>query len=348
MVHANEERELSLLRRGLGTLWLVDAALQAQPRLFGNGMVRGIMGPALVGQPPWLEHVLRIGIHLWGLTPVGLNLGAVLIQLGIGLFLWSGRSRWDRLVLAGSAAWILGVWVVGEGLGGILLPGPSLLTGAPGSALLYLVPTGLLLGQALRTDPCQVRPSGSEGSAAPTTTVVLRLCLSAVFVLGAVWQGTGKFWQATALARVGRSSLSVPQPLWLADSLRVAAHTLSSGGAGADVTVNLGLVALFLALAVWWLRPNRSQARLFLTLGTLALLWWFGMDLGVFGGVATDPNTPPILGLWALAATLTATPALPALRGRALRPWPPAARLESVAGVVPGPVQVAAQSTGSK
>lgn len=50
--------------------------------------------------------------------------------------------RTARLALAGSIAWALGVWYLGEGLSGLAGGQASLITGAPGSALLLAVLAG--------------------------------------------------------------------------------------------------------------------------------------------------------------------------------------------------------------
>ena len=58
-----------------------------------------------------------------------------LIQLFIGVGLLFRRTV--RPALAVSFAWVLGVWVIGEGLGMLLTGTATALTGAPGSVLLY-------------------------------------------------------------------------------------------------------------------------------------------------------------------------------------------------------------------
>ena len=61
------------------------------------------------------------------------------LQVAIGVGLIWGRGRtvdWARGI---SVLWALGVWTIGEGVGGMFMGGTSLLTGAPGAALLYAV-----------------------------------------------------------------------------------------------------------------------------------------------------------------------------------------------------------------
>ncbi len=65
-----------------------------------------------------------------------------LIELAIGAGLIGASSlRATRVVCAASIAWGLGVWLVGEGAGGLLTLHAALSTGAPGAALIYCVLT---------------------------------------------------------------------------------------------------------------------------------------------------------------------------------------------------------------
>src|SRR5271154_4454993 len=119
----------------LGLFWILDAALQFQPFMFGRGFVdTNILGSAS-GQPfvlaDFITHIgnfLSPDIAVW-------NTFFALIQLFIGVgLLFKGTVR---TALAVSFAWVLGVWVIGEGLGMLLTGSATALTGAPGSVLLY-------------------------------------------------------------------------------------------------------------------------------------------------------------------------------------------------------------------
>ena len=68
--------------------------------------------------------------------PVLANGAFALIQIALGLGILS--RRFSRVALGASIVWALSVWFVGEGIGG-LGAGATLLTGAPGAALLYAV-----------------------------------------------------------------------------------------------------------------------------------------------------------------------------------------------------------------
>jgi hypothetical protein len=76
---------------------------------------------------------VRIVLH----QPVIIDAAFGLIQLALGAGILYARTA--RRALAVSVAWALMVWYLGEGLGGLLGGSSSLLTGAPGAALLYAV-----------------------------------------------------------------------------------------------------------------------------------------------------------------------------------------------------------------
>ena len=59
----------------------------------------------------------------------------VQLLIGIGFLV----PRTPRAAVVASVAWAGGVWFLGEGLGGLAGSSASMLTGAPGAALLYAV-----------------------------------------------------------------------------------------------------------------------------------------------------------------------------------------------------------------
>src|SRR5260370_40410349 len=75
--------------------------------------------------------------RLLTMHPVIWNALFASLQVVIGIGLMWGRSA--ALARCVSIVWALGVWVVGEGVGALFMPGTSALNGAPGAALLYAV-----------------------------------------------------------------------------------------------------------------------------------------------------------------------------------------------------------------
>jgi len=132
-------RRCSVGRRGLqvalGVLWLLDGALQLQPALVTDRFAREVLAPAATGQPGWVSWPVLHAAQWIGAHAVVAGLSFAVVQLAIGAGLLVRRTVRPALVL--SVAWALGVWIVGEGLGGIAGGTASLVTGAPGAALLY-------------------------------------------------------------------------------------------------------------------------------------------------------------------------------------------------------------------
>jgi hypothetical protein len=123
------------LQVALGLLWLLDGALQLQPFMLGTGFATQVIAPAAAGQPAFVAVPIHWEVSLIAAHPLAWDVPFAAVQLLIGLGLLVPRTT--RLALAVSVPWSLGVWFFGEGLSGLASGHPSLLTGAPGSVLLY-------------------------------------------------------------------------------------------------------------------------------------------------------------------------------------------------------------------
>jgi hypothetical protein len=141
------------LQIALGLLWFLDGALQLQPFMLGPGFARQILAPNAAGQPELVAAPILWAVRLIGAHPVAWDVpfAAVQLLLGVGLLV----PRTARRALAASIPWALGVWFFGEGLAGIAGGHASLLTGAPGAALLY----GVLALAAWPTRDASQRPA---------------------------------------------------------------------------------------------------------------------------------------------------------------------------------------------
>ncbi len=125
------------LQLALGLVWLLDAALQFQPFMFTRGFVTRVIDPAAMGSPGVISRSVMGTGQLVLTHPALFNAAFATIQLALAAgLLW---RRTTRLALAGTIVWALGVWWLGEGLGGLLTGTASPVTGAPGAALLYVV-----------------------------------------------------------------------------------------------------------------------------------------------------------------------------------------------------------------
>jgi len=171
----------------LGLLWLLDGGLQFQSFMFGRAFVTTYILPNASGQPAviaWvitnIGHFLEPHIAVW-------NTFFALIQVGIGAGLLYRRTVRPALLV--SFFWVLGVWVLGEGLGIILTGSASALTGAPGSVLMYGLiglmawPRGTQKGRDDPTLAGMVSAPAGRGLGGPMTPL-------------AVWAG---FWALAAV-----------------------------------------------------------------------------------------------------------------------------------------------------
>jgi hypothetical protein len=128
------------LQVALGLLWLLDGALQAQAYMFTRGFATQVIAGAGQGQPGFVSAPIHWASTIIAAHPVVWNVPFAGFQLLLGVGLLVPRTA--RVTLAASIAWALGVWYLGEGLGGLASGHASLITGAPGSALRGYPPGG--------------------------------------------------------------------------------------------------------------------------------------------------------------------------------------------------------------
>jgi cytochrome oxidase Cu insertion factor (SCO1/SenC/PrrC family) len=299
---AGESRGRWLLRTGFGTIWILDGILQAQPKM-AAGLPALVIQPTAASSPSWVQHLVNWGATVWSYHPIQAGAASVWIQIGIGGWLiTASRGRWSRLAGLASVAWGLVVWVFGESFGGILAPGLSWLTGAPGAVVLYVVAGALI-----------ALPESSWHS--PRLGRLLLGGLGLFFIGMAVlqaWPGRGS-WQGTAHGQPGRmaamvqSMASTPQPHVLSALLA----RFGSFAAGHGFTVNLVVVIVVAALGAAFLtgRPRLVRYAMWFGVAFCLAVWVLFQDLGFLGGVGTDPNSMiPIIVLF-VAGYLAIKPA---------------------------------------
>lgn len=268
------------LRVSLAALWLLDGALQCQPFMFSRDFARRVLLPASQGQPTILAGPLHLVVALVSSSPALVNTGAVIIQIFLGLGLLSRRLT--RVALGASLAWALSVWVVGEGLGGITT-GATILSGAPGAALLYAVIAILAW------------PIGTAHDDDSPSWLALPVW-STLWLVGAGLQLVGANNSATSLSVMLRSAQS-GSPQWIAGIDRhLAALPLPSWSAAV-------VVALDVLVSMWALVPGWTR-QLSLVIGAVIAMtgWLLFQGLGdLTSGRSTDLNTGPLIVLLALA-----------------------------------------------
>jgi cytochrome oxidase Cu insertion factor (SCO1/SenC/PrrC family) len=301
-----EPRARRLLRIGFGALWLFDGILQAQPQMAG-GLPSQVMEPAASTSPGWVQHLVNWAGTIWSYHPVQAGAASVWIQAGIGMWLIFGVRGWpSRLAGLASVAWGLIVWVFAEAFGGIFAPGLTVLFGAPGAVLIYVVAGALI---ALPERVWQTQRTGR-----------LILAGAGVFFAGMAllqaWPGRG-FWQGKiggqpgTLAGMVQSMAGTPQPHALESIVSSFGDFTAAHGFGVNLVAVLALGALGAAFCVSALRGDVRLARIAVIAGAVLCLadWVLIEDFGFLGGVGTDPNSMVPLILLFTSGYLALTPA---------------------------------------
>ena len=291
-------------RRGiqlaLGLLWILDGLLQFQPGMFSRRFATQVIAPAGAGQPGFISgpvgEMARIIVH----QPAAADLGFGLLQLSLGVGILHARTvRW---ALRASVAWALAVWYLGEGLGGLFGPGASLPTGAPGAALLYAV-IALLVSQ--RHD----RQAGAAQRPAPWAAPAW----ATLWLGGALLQVLpGRDTNAAISMSLAMNASGTPA--WFAAVDNRLAVLLPPYG----VSVVVDLVVLQALVGVGVLMGRRARLASVVAGTGLSLTYWVtGQDMGqLWSGIATDPNTAPLIILLGVAVLGSA----PSRAGRLRRP----------------------------
>jgi hypothetical protein len=267
------------LRRGLqialGVIWLLDAALQYQPVMFSKTFATMMLAPAGAGLPFFVSGPVHLTAGIVAASPAAWNAAFATVQLALGAGLLFRRTA--RAALAGTIAWALAVWWLGEGLGGILSSATSSpLAGAPGAAFLYALLALLIWPPAPST-----RADGEITDRAHAS----------VAVSGPLGRYARLAWFVT---------WAVMAALMAHAPFRAAALTAAGGTPAAVITAAFTAAFGFAAAGVLFRATTR--AALITAAIAAALLWSAGEHYGaIFSGMATDPNSGPLLVLLALA-----------------------------------------------
>jgi cytochrome oxidase Cu insertion factor (SCO1/SenC/PrrC family) len=317
-----EPRARMLLRVGFGVIWLFDGLLQAQPQMPG-GLADQVIKPTAASSPGWVQHLVNVGVNIWDYHPVQAAAASVWIQVGIGMWLLLAVRGWPaRLAGLAGVAWGLVVWVFGEAFGGIFAPGLTVLFGAPGAVLIYVVAGALVALPERAWDR-------------PERLGRLLLGGTGVFFLGMAllqaWPGRG-FWQGWtggqggadgqpgSLAGMIANMASTSQPRAIHAIVAGFGNFTVSHGFAVNLAAVIALALIGGGLCAAAVRADARLARIVVIAGGLFCLadWLLVEDLGFFGGLGTDPNSmiPFILlftaGYLAIAPDPAPAPALAA------------------------------------
>jgi hypothetical protein len=279
---------------GLGIIWLLDGLLQLQPDMFGPDFAHRVILPSAQGQPDLVSSTITHMAHLIALQPALSNTVFAAIQILIGAGLLIRETVRPALVL--SFVWALGVWALGEGFGMLFTGMASPLTGAPGGALLYAA-------IALLVWPRRERTGAAPVIAGPATAEGPLGAGGGKAVWAIVWGGMAILWllpvnRAGGAISGAISGATAGEPGWLAHLQLSVAHALGNGGG--SVAVACATLSFVIGLG-----PMVSRHTTFFLVAGAALAldyWMFGQAFGQpFSGIATDPDSGPLLVLLALA-----------------------------------------------
>jgi hypothetical protein len=305
------------LQLALGLIWLVDAALQYQPYMFGRDFVTQTIEPAAAGTPYLVQHPSIWAAHFMLHHIAFYNSLFATIQLLIALALFWRPAV--RIGLAVSIVWALAIWWLAEGIGGITL-GATAVMGAPGAVVLYAL-IALLVWPRHRDDENRLEGSGgspasggsatgasvaSDGSATGDGSVaasgllgpVAPRALWAIMWIGLVALGLENVNRSPSALASSIAGMSDGEPAWIRAMNRGLVTPLLHHGT--EWSIALSILMGFVALGVL-ARPTVRPALVLAVI--LGVAFWLAQDFGgIFTGSATDVNSGPLLVL--LAATL--------------------------------------------
>jgi hypothetical protein len=281
------------LQLGLAAVWLLDGVLQYQSfmytRAFGQMLAATAPGnPSVIARPITWDATL-VEHHLVLLNTL---FAAIQLLLGLGI----AFRPTVRLALAASVVWSLGVWWLGEGLGGVLNGTADPVNGAPGAVILYALLAVLLW-------PADRAP-GRPGKPAPFIAARAVGARAARALWLVLWLSFAYF----ALLPANRApqalngmiaSMESGEPGWLAAIERGGASLVAHQGLAASVVLAVALAGI--AVGVYLPRPF-AKATLALAIVVALVIWVVAEAFGgILAGGATDPNSGPLLVLLALA-----------------------------------------------
>jgi hypothetical protein len=294
-------RVLQLL---LAVVWVLDGLLQFQPFMYTTGFGKSLAATA-AGNPGFIARPIT-----WDATLVNHHLALVntlfaTIQLLLGLGIAFRPTI--RFALGASIVWALGVWWLGEGLGGVLSGTANPFTGAPGAVIIYALLAVVLwpVGRDLAGRHSAGRHSAGRHTATRAFAAARAVGAPVARVLWAVlWLSFAYF----ALLPANRAPQAMHDaiagmvsgdPAWLAAVERNAASLVAQQGLAASIAFAVAFVVI--AVGVFLPRPY-ARAAVLLALVVSAVIWVVGEAFGmILIGGATDPNSGLLLALLALS-----------------------------------------------
>lgn len=271
----------------LAAFWSLDALLQLQPANFNRGLVLDTILGNAENQPRPIYDSVVFASHLLARYAIELNVAIVIIELAIAAgLLWRPTVK---LALALSIAWAVGVWWIGEGLGGIFAGKATLLVGAPGPALLYAL-------LAVVAWPTRGGRSGSIAAAGSLGERATRGIWALLWTGGAVLRLVPFWFPPTYALQADFQDRLNEEPHWLLHTNETLSHLAAHAGlplvialAAVEATIGLGVLTRY------------RRASLAAGIALTYVYWAFGQQFGqLFTGSATDIAAGPLYVLLAL------------------------------------------------
>ena len=306
----------------LGFLWLLDGVLQLQHQMFTSAFATQVITAAATGQPTFVSGPMHFAIRIFLTHPAIFNSLFALTQMAIGgLILWKRSIKFGLIF---SILWGFVVWIFGEGYGGIFSGHTLLLMGAPGAVLLYML-LALAVMPSKEDKPkkrkiaywivfvwvllwigggiYQLLPGQNS-----TSDVSAMIAGNADGAPG--WLSTVDTKTANFINNIGRPNAKTESPTQIASEMNMSSAQMQhmTNEPYSQSTSNPGYVfiifaaALQMCIGIGALLP-RIWRKTAIGLGIiLAIAFWIvGESLGgYYTGLATDPNSGPLIILLGL------------------------------------------------
>jgi hypothetical protein len=277
----------------LAGIWLLDAILQFQEFMFSRGFSQMLAGTA-AGNPGFIASPIAWSARIIAEHGTATNAAFAIIQLLVGLGI--ALRPTTKPALAASIVWSLGVWWLGEGLGGVLNGAASPANGAPGAVIIYAL-LAVLLWPPRQDKPASFVAGRTVG---PAVAKGLWLVLWGSLAYLALQPAT-KAPKALGGMVAGMAS---GEPSWLASADNHLGSFLARHGP--VIAMLMAAVLAIVAVGVFLPRPAARTA-VALAIATAAFIWLAEGLGGILTGGGTDPNSGPLLALlaacfWPLAS----------------------------------------------
>jgi len=279
-----------MLQLGLAAIWLLDGILQLQAYFFTKAFGTQFIPAVAQGNP----SIIARPINWSGATIAHHALVAdamfAVIQIAIGFGIaWRPTLK---VALGTSIAWALGVWWMGEGLGGVLNGVANPVNGAPGAVMIYALLAVLLWPRDHSgPTPSFVAARTVGEPVAKALWLVLWGSLSYFAVLGSNRSPQGLYDMIAGMAS--------GEPGWLSRIDKHAASLVNHQGSA--VTVVLAILLGMIAIGVYLPAPV-TNALLAVGMVLSFLFWVLGEAFGtLFTASGTDLNSGPLLILLSVA-----------------------------------------------